>query len=151
MIDRSKLRARLVIEEKDVPVVYDDFDGKPIVKGSVVKGNPTIAIGRLLTKPMSRAARDFLFNEDVDEAIAGLDRWLPWWKKLDEVRQRVLVDMVFNMGIHGVLGFPQTLESIEFGSYAKAADQMLESKWAKQVGNRATVLAQMMRSGKDPI
>lgn len=149
MIQRDKLRAQLTVEEKDVPVVYDDATGKPIVAGTVVRGNPTIGIGRLLTKPMSRAARDFLFNEDVNEAMQGLNDHLPWWLTLDEVRQRVLVDMVFNMGIGKVQRFPQTLAAIKSGNYSLAADMMLESLWAHQVGGRATTLAQMMRSGKD--
>jgi lysozyme len=47
----------------------------------------------------------------------------------------------------GLLGFKNTLKFIETGEYKKAADNMLLSKWAKQVGQRANRLAKMMEQG----
>lgn len=73
---------------------------------------------------------------------------LPWMKSLDPVRRRVLENMAFNLGIAGLLGFKNTLEFVRTGQYAKAADGMLASKWAKQVKGRAVRLANEMRTGR---
>jgi lysozyme len=59
----------------------------------------------------------------------------------------VLVNMGFNLGPEGLLGFRRTLRAVEEGRYADAAEGMLRSKWARQVGARAVRLAAMMREG----
>jgi lysozyme len=99
-------------------------------------------------------AAEWLLANDIADARADLDRYLPWWRGLDPVRQRVLIDMSFNMGMGapnrgGLLSFVNTLSNIRQGRYAEAADMMLASKWAQQVGRRAVRLATMMRTGMD--
>lgn len=138
MVDRTKLRAQLGGEEGVRTYPYTDSIGKL-----------TIGIGHNLTKPLSAAAIEFLFNEDLDEAIAGLNVRLPWWLSLDEVRQRVLIDMTFNMGIEKVCKFTKTLQALYVRNFLLAADMMEDSLWAHEVGARSHILAQMMRSGKD--
>jgi len=92
-----------------------------------------------------------LLDADIKHAKADLDRFLPWWRKLDLVRQRVLINMCFNMGIgtssKGLRSFVNTLRLIETGQYAKASTNMLASKWARQVGARAQRLSELMRLG----
>lgn len=78
---------------------------------------------------------------------AELDHRLPWWNLLNPTRKDVLVNMAFNMGVDGLLGFKNTLAMIQAGDYAKAADGMMNSKWASQVHNRAQRLADHMRLG----
>lgn len=90
-----------------------------------------------------------MLRNDIAEAEAQLDKLLPWWRGLDGVRQKVLVDMMFNLGPKTLAGFANTLRDIRFGRYAAAADRMLKSKWAAQVGPRAKRLARMMRTGED--
>lgn len=137
------------------------------------EGHPTIGIGRNLdAKPFDQRERavigdrdlvrigltageiGMLFRRDVADAIAQLDRHLPWWRTLDEVRRRVLVDMMFNMGpgapnAGGLLSFRNTLEHIKSGRYQAAADGMAASKWARQTKTRADRLIRMMRTGED--
>jgi lysozyme len=55
--------------------------------------------------------------------------------------------MAFNLGVPKLIGFRNTLADMEAGRYDEAADGMLASLWAKQVGNRADRLADMMRKG----
>lgn len=117
-------------------------------------GKLTIGIGRnLQDNGITRAEAIYLAKNDIAQVVAGLDKELPWWRELNEVRQRVLVNMAFNLGVDGLLpggekpGFPQTLELIRTGKYAEAADAMLKTLWAKQVGKRAKKLAKMMREG----
>jgi lysozyme len=111
-------------------------------------GKLTIGVGHNLDdKGITEAAARFLLGEDVLEVEAQLDLVLPWWTGLDEVRQRVLANMAFNMGVQGLLQFTNTLTAVREGRYEDAASGMLASLWAKQVGPRAIRLADMMRQG----
>ena len=66
-----------------------------------------------------------------------LDRELPWWRELDQDRQFVMIDLCFNLGYKKLLTFQKTLASIAQGFYITAGDQLMQSKYAKQVGIRA--------------
>ena len=101
-----------------------------------------------LAKGITDAQRIALLDNDIDNCLRDLDRALPWWRKLDGVRQRVLVNMCFNMGVSKLLGFKNTLAAIENGRWADAANGMLSSAWATQVHDRATRLASLMLLGE---
>lgn len=108
-------------------------------------GNITIGIGRNLSSVgVSSAEVQAMWLADVDRATAGLDRALPWWRTLSEDRQRVLVNMAFNMGVPKLLTFKRMLAAVKDGQYQAAADEMLDSEWSKQVVGRATRLAKIM-------
>lgn len=116
-------------------------------------GYDTIAVGRLVHKGrggLTAAECDYLLANDVRRFEAELNTAIPWWKTLDPVRQRVLLDMAFNMGTNGLMQFKNTLAFVKAGKYSEAAKGMLASKWATQVGARAITLSEMMRTGKDP-
>ncbi|MCW3505640.1 lysozyme family protein [Burkholderia cenocepacia] len=134
--DPAKLKAELTLDEGRRSRIYVDTVGK-------VSGG----IGRNLTDKGFRDNEiDLMYQNDIAETEAWLDRNLPWWRSLDPVRQRVLMNMAFNMQGR-LLTFVNTLAAMKRGDYAAAADGMLASKWATQVGARATRLANMMRSG----
>ena len=90
---------------------------------------------------------DGLLSADLLMTISGLDAHLGWWRTLTCARQRVLVNMAFNLGVAGLLGFKNTLSAVQRGHYEQAASGMMASKWAQQVGARADRLAVMMRTG----
>lgn len=114
-------------------------------------GKLTIGVGRNLEdRGISREESAMLLANDIANEERELLRALPWTSKLDEVRQRVLLDMSFNLGLVGLLGFKNTLATIQAGDYQRAAAMMLDSKWAQQVGQRAERLSRMMATGKDP-
>lgn len=114
----------------------------------------TIGTGRLIDKRkgggLTDVECDFLLSNDVKRFEKELDVSLPWWRSIDPVRQRVLLDMAFNLGTNGLLSFANTLKFIKDKDYIRAADNMLKSKWAEQVGKRALTLSEMIRTGKDP-
>lgn len=111
-------------------------------------GKLTIGVGRNLDDVgLSDDEIEYLLKNDIERCKKDLDKNIPWWKDLDEVRQFVLVDMCFNLGIVGLMKFERTLKSIKAGKYEDAAKFMLESLWAKQVGKRATSLSSMMKKG----
>ena len=112
----------------------------------------TIGIGRNLQhRGISQDEALMMLRNDISATITAMRAELPWTVALDDVRQRVLCDMAFNMGIAQLLEFKQTLAAVKAGDYGKAADMMLDSRWASQVGERARRLARMMRTGKDEI
>jgi lysozyme len=131
-------------------VVYDDATGLPIKAGTLVKGNPTIGYGRLLCAPggISNAEAVFLFGTDWAKAEAAA-KTLPCYSRLNAVRQGVLIEMVFQLGIGGVRKFARMLDCLNRSDYDRAANEMLDSAWAKQTPTRAQRLADLMRSTGD--
>ena len=112
----------------------------------------TIGVGRLIDKRKGGRLTDeeinYLLMNDIKEKASQLTANLPWWKSLDEVRRRVILNMAFNLGIAGLLKFKNTLRFIETGNYTQAARNMEQSLWYKQVGKRAKRLVYMMEYGK---
>lgn len=128
---------------------YDDATGKPIVVGGYV----TIGVGRNLNaKPLTEDEIDYLLSNDVADAIQIARDVIgsTHWYKLSEPRQLALVDMAFNLGPRGLAGFTKMLEAMRDGDYTLAAKEALESKWAKQVGQRALTVAKMIGENETP-
>jgi lysozyme len=146
--DLHPLIERLKSEEGIKLCVYDDATGAYIRPGSRCVGNPTIGIGTNVgvgAGITETEAEYLLWNRLV---LAGTDAaTLPGWDGLDDVRRLVLVDMTYSMGVAGVRKFPAMLAAIVARDYDLAATEMLDSLWAKQVGHRATALADVMRAG----
>ena len=114
-------------------------------------GKLTIGIGRNIEdRGITMAEAELLLRNDLADVRNGLANALPWVATLDDVRQRVLIDMAFNLGIGGLLQFERTLAAVRAGEFKRAAGMMLQSRWASQVGERAQRLARMMEAGQDP-
>ena len=112
-------------------------------------GKLTIGVGRNLDDVGLRSIEAmFLFCCDVAAVEQALDARLPWWRTLDASRRAVLVDMGFNMGAAGLCGFGDMLAAAQAGRFGDAAEAMLRSRWAGQVGRRAATLSRMMRTGE---
>lgn len=138
----SDERGKLIVE-----LMRDEGVRLTVYKDSL--GIETIGVGRnLRDKGISHDEALFLLENDLDECIHDLSVF-PWFVALDPVRQRVLTNMRFNLGPSRLRSFKHTLAAVARGDYEAAAKGMMASKWARQVGQRATRLAQMMRSGKD--
>ena len=100
--------------------------------------------GLAWTKAQAEAA----LAADVAKAEAALAKAIPWFSALDPVRRDVLADMAFNLGVASLLQFRSTLAAVQRGDYAAASEGMLASLWVRQVGGRARVLAEQMRTGR---
>jgi lysozyme len=138
-MDLKKLVAEL---RRDEGVRYAPYDD--------TMGIQTVGVGHNMKCPLTDAQVDALLAADVDAVRKALDARLPWWSGLDDVRQRVLCNMAFNLGVAGLLGFKNTLAAVQAGRYADAAQGMATSAWARQVGARAARLVQAMRTGVMP-
>ena len=134
-------RAQLRRDEGEVLYAYPDSEGYL-----------TIGIGRLLDKRkgggISAEESAYLFSNDFNSKLGELRRRLPWFDKLDVARQGVLLNMAFQMGVDGLLGFKNTLAMIERGDYKAAAAGMLDSLWARQTPERAQRLSIQMETGQ---
>ncbi|HPK40007.1 MAG: lysozyme [Candidatus Ratteibacteria bacterium] len=112
-------------------------------------GKLTIGYGRNLeARGISEAEASMMLTNDIRDCMDSLDRQMSWWKEQPKAIQYVLVDMCFNLGIGGLLGFKKTLRFLQNGEYVKASEEMLDSLWAKQVGKRAIELSKMVAHEK---
>ena len=113
-------------------------------------GIETIGVGRnLVDRGLSDQEVDYLLQNDIKIVEEELDRSLPWWRDMSEVRQRALADLVFNMGLPRLHGFVKMLDGLQRRDYQTAADELLDSNYAKQVGARSIRVAEMIRTGDD--
>ena len=89
-----------------------------------------------------------LAENDVQIVEEELLRAHPCVEDLDAVRQLVLVDMAFNMGVPRLCKFKKMWAAIEAKDFPTAAKEMLDSRWANQVKSRSTKLAHAMHHGE---
>jgi lysozyme len=133
------LKTQLVIDEGKRNKMY--LDTKQI---------PTIGVGHNLRDvPISDRAVQVILEDDIALAEAETRKLIPVFNRLSEERKAVVVNMMFNMGYPVFSKFKRTLALINAHRYSEAADEMLQSDWAKQVGQRAIRLANAMR-GTEP-
>ena len=116
----------------DVGILPSETAALGITTASVTKNGVTVA--------QAMALLDF----DIARVEKQLDAKLPWWRNLDDNRQRVLVNMTFNLGITRFLNFKNTIEFVRKGKYALASENMKKSLWHSQVGKRAVRLEALM-------
>ena len=109
----------------------------------------TIGVGRnIQDRGITEDEARYLLKNDIKIVEDELLTRQPVVAGLDSVRQRVLVDMGFNLGLPILMKFQNMWAAIEDEDYHEAARQMMDSRWAKQVGRRAERLAQAMSSGE---
>lgn len=107
----------------------------------------TIGYGRNLQElEISREQAEAWLIQDLLQASVQVRRF-KGYSSASDARKNVLIEMCYNLGPGRLSGFKKMWEAIEEGDYNKAAAEMLDSKWAKQVGNRAIRLANIMRAG----
>ena len=109
----------------------------------------TIGYGYNLEEGISQDVADHLFDESYLKVRRDCRKFL-WFEHLCPARQAVIENMIFNLGLTRFSKFANTIRFIEEGDFKEAGDEMLRSKWARQVGYRSEELAQMMRTGDWP-
>ena len=131
------LKTQLTVDEGSRLRPYTDTVGKI-----------TIGIGRNLSDVgISKDEQDLMFQNDVFRADAIARDLFPTFDDLTDNRKAVLCNMAFNLGKGSLSSFVLMISAVNQGDYATAADRMLKSLWAIQVGGRATRLSNLMRSG----
>lgn len=147
----EQLATILTTEEGEKLKAYDDATGKVINPGTMVKGNVTIGIGRnLIGYGITKDESKYLFNNNVTEIEQGLDEFFPWWRKLAEPRQIVLMDFAFNQGVPKLVHqWPNTMAALSRGEYQRVAKSMRKTPWYQQVGkSRGEMFCTTMETGR---
>jgi len=135
-IDLTKLKEELKVDEGFRECVYKCSAGKlTIGYGHNVEDNP-----------IPEAFADQLLGYDIAGALAECERF-DWFFELDDVRKRVIINMVFNLGFNGVSKFRNMIEAIGHEDYVRASIEMKDSRWYRQVGARAQRLCDLMYNG----
>lgn len=134
-MNRTRLKMQLVHHEGLKLKPYRDTEGKL-----------TIGVGRNLddrgiTEPEAMS----LLDADINEALRACQHIFGGFDTLSEARQHALLDMAFNLGETKLRGFKKMLAAVDARDFERAAAEMLDSKWATQVGARAKTLAAMMK------
>ena len=106
---------------------------------------PNMAI--VHTEGITEADAMYLAQNDVQIVEEELVRAHPCVDKLDNVRQLVLMDMAFNMGVPRLKKFVKMWNAIHEERFDLAAEEMLDSRWASQVGMRSIKLSEAMKTG----
>mgnify|MGYP003135928288 CR=1 FL=1 len=141
----KNLEDLLVLHEGLRLHAYDDATGKTIQRGDTLKGNLTIGIGRNLTaNGLTKREVVNLLKNDIQTARKKARRY-KWFEAMNEVRQAVIVSLIFNVG--NIDSFKKMRAAISVKNYELASIEMLDSLWAEQVGDRAIVLADYFRTG----
>lgn len=110
-------------------------------------GKLTIGYGRNLEdRGIDRHEADAMLQNDIERTETSLSHHVIW-PSLSDVRRDVLINMAYNMGLDGLYKFNRFFQRLAMRDYSRAADEMLDSAWAQQVGDRAKRLAEIMRSG----
>lgn len=107
----------------------------------------TIGVGHnIQEKGISPQVMELMLDEDLEEAISELKRSVSFFSKMPQQVQEALVNLSFNMGIPRLMQFKKTLALLREGDFESAADELLDSRYAEQVGRRALEIADMIRT-----
>jgi lysozyme len=135
---RKKLKGLLTAHESYRQFVYTDSTN-----------HLTIGLGRNLSeRGISTTEAFYLLDDDILYFSSKLNHFLNFFSQLDENRQIALIDMAFNLGIQGFLNFKEAILALECHDYERAAKCVLDSKWATQVHERATCIANIIKTGE---
>lgn len=140
----NQLTQEQKIELKKLIIKHEGERDKPY-KDTL--GNITIGRGRNLSGTRLHMSEiELMYQNDVDYLYAQLCQF-PWYLKLNENRQIALIDMSF-MGWQRFLGFEKMIHYLEIGAFEKASLEILDSLYAKQVGQRAIDIANIISKGE---
>ena len=146
-MDRNKLMEELKFDEGFIDEIYEDHLGLATlgVGHLILENDPEF--GKPVGTPISNEKIREYLNKDIDIVCSELDRNIPWWRGLGNNRQRVLANMCFNLGYPRFSTFKKFLEAVKNEDWETAAVEMLDSKWASQVGDRAIRLRDRLLEG----
>jgi len=138
-MNRKRLKNQLIYDEGTRASAYKDSEGYI-----------TIGVGRLIDETkggtLSADEIEFLLDNDIDKIINLTIREFEWYYDLSEIRQEVILNMIFNLGLNGFKKFKNMIGALKGHNWEDAAREMLDSKWSGQVGQRAIRLSEAMRT-----
>lgn len=134
-------KAKAILSEQLIR--HEGMQSKPYL---CTAGKLTVGVGRnLMDNGINADEALYLLSNDIDAVQKQIEYHLPWVIDLKEHQKMVLINMAFNLGVGGLLTFKNMLQALEQGDFALVEHEMLDSRWADQVGQRAVELAAQMR------
>ena len=145
-MDTQKLREQLEIDEGVVHEIYNDH-----------LGYPTFGIGHLITEddpehgsPIGTEVENDrvieAFDKDVQSVLSDCSILYPNFESLPEEAQQIIANMMFNLGRPRLSKFRGMKAGVDDQNWERAADEMVDSRWYRQVGARAERLVERMRA-----
>ena len=148
MINQNKLIKELILDEGYKYETYHDHLGFLTLGVGHLVLDTDPEINKPVGTPVSEERIKECLKNDIDTVCDELDRNMSWWRGLDDTRQRVLANMCFNLGYPRLSKFVKFIAAMQKGDWKIASEEMMDSKWATQVGNRAVRLQQMVIQGE---
>ena len=112
------------------------------------EGKLTVGYGRNLDdNGISESEAEKLLEHDLVAALQDITSVFPEFEAYSEPRKTALADMMFNLSKPRFLGFTNMISAVESGDWKLAGAEMLDSRWATQVGSRAKDLAESVSTG----
>lgn len=112
-------------------------------------GVQTIGIGHNLHKPLTRTAIVQILRDDIADATNECIHEFPWFAELSKPRQWAMIDLCFNLGLKRLLGFRKFLDAMSLGEYERAAIELQDSLWFRQVKSRGPEIVGMIRGSTE--
>ena len=145
-MDINKLREQLEIDEGVVHEIYLDH-----------LGLPTFGIGHLVTEddpehgqpvgtPVDESRCIEAFESDVETTLSECHKLYPDFEDLPEEVKQIIANMMFNMGRPRLSKFKGMKAGVDARDWSRAADEMVDSRWYRQVTKRADRLVERMRA-----
>lgn len=135
-LNRDALMADLIRDEGLKLKPYKDTVGKW-----------TVGVGRNLDdRGISRDEALYMLGNDITTTLKDLDAVIPEWRLLEEDKARALANMMFNLGRIRFCQFIKMLDAIRRNDWATVGDEARNSKWFKQVGDRAERIAKILEA-----
>lgn len=132
----KKNEGKVTVEGRHM--AYDDACGKPCKTGDNIKGLMTVGYGRnIMGRGLSEEEALYLLQNDLDEVITELSTDYLWFNKLSDNRKMAMIDLRFNMGANKLMTFKNFLKAMSVGDWVTAGAELMNSAYAKQVGQRA--------------
>ena len=147
-MDKNKLIEELIKDEGYKYEIYLDHLGYPTFGVGHLVLETDEEYGQPVGTPVSEKRIIECLNNDIDTVCKELDKNMGWWSDLNDTRQRVLANMAFNLGLPRLNKFVKFLTAVQASDWEKAAIEMMDSKWAAQVGNRSVRLKEKMLKGE---
>ena len=145
-MDIDKLREEIEYDEGSVGKIYLDHLGLPTfgIGHLVLESDPEHGweVGTLVTKDRCNEA----FDSDIENVLSDCHRLYPDFDDLPEEVQRIVANMMFNMGRPRLSKFKGMKRGVDSQDWNAAADEMVDSRWYRQVTKRADRLVERMRN-----
>lgn len=147
-MNSEQLLADLIDQEGFRAVLYDDATGKKLSKGSIIRGNPTLAVGwNVAGRPCTQDLANIITRYFITQTWNEIVHALPWVANLPEPQSRALCNLAYNMGVPVLLTFKTFLSLMQLGHYDQAADDLGTTLWFRQVGSRGPKIQALIREG----